>query len=152
MHHRVSSHGMGSRIFQRYLCNSFPRCSRSFIRISNAGLEDFGCELHERVSSAAIVHVRPDESSSRVITLTADVDFDTKKNDLKEQTIGKWLNILKLHSLSSEVGCQILSTRNVEKTQGAKEVVSSVLGVRSALLEYTITRANSLLRYFPWVA
>ena len=38
------------------------------------------------------------------------------------------------------------------ETQGAKEVVSSVLGVRSALLEYTITRANSLLRYFPWVA
>ena len=67
------------------------------------------------------MHARPDESSSRVITLAAGVDFDTKMNDLKEQTIGKWLNILKLHSLSSEVGCQILSTRIVEKPKVRKK-------------------------------
>ena len=125
---------------------------RNFIPISNAGLESFAHidEIPEMVASAAVVQVRPDDISSKVISNVADISYERKFQELVEQAVGKWLDILKLHSLPSEVGQQILATCNVEKSATAKEIVKSVLGVRSP--NTAVTRANSLLKYLRWTA
>ena len=78
------------------------------------------------------------------------MDYGTKCRELREHAISKWLDILKLHSLQSDVGQQILSSCNVEKSMEAKAIVDAVLGVRSPTT--AITRANAMLRFLRWAA
>ena len=89
--------------------------------------------------------------SSRAIANLADADFDTRQEELRQLklAVDKWLCIIGNHTLSSQVGQQILSQFNLDRVDEARNIINAVIGTRSATT--AISRANAILRYLRWV-
>ena len=87
--------------------------------------------------------------SSRAIKNLADTDFDTRQEELRQLAVDKWLCIVRNHTLSSQVGQQILSQFNLDRVDEARNIINAVIGTRSSTT--AISRANAILRYLRWV-
>ena len=87
--------------------------------------------------------------SSRAIANLADTDFDTRQEELRQLAVDKWLCIIRNHTLSSQVGQQILSQFNLDRVDEARNIIDAVVGTRSSTT--AISRANAILRYLRWV-
>ena len=85
------------------------------VPIENA-LHRSDCQPHEIASDlGAVVNVVATNptvsrsSSSRAIANLADTDFDTRQEELRQLAVDKWFCKIRNHTLSSQVGQQILS-------------------------------------------
>lgn len=80
-----------------------------------------------------------------------DKTYDEQRDALMDAAISKVLIVLRHCLLASVVGRQIISLGSEEQQlEGAKEIVSAVVGLRSP---YTVVkRANSLLSFLRWCA
>lgn len=86
--------------------------------------------------------------TSQSIANLKDKDFFEQQTELKQLAVDKWLSIVRNHTLSSEVGEQILSQCNLDNFEESRTIISAVIGTRSSTT--AISRANAILRYLRW--
>ena len=112
------------------------------------GIDDTPQHVTDSVASAATTSMATPVFSS-CIGSGDDLNYDAKRQQLRDVAIGKFLIVLRQWPMASKTGRHIAELDSTGQQQDEVfEILSSVLGVKSPAT--LIKRANSLLAFMRW--
>ena len=114
------------------------------------GIDDEPQAVTDAVASV-VTHSKDLPVFSSCISSGDDLHFHDQRRQLRDAAVGKILIVLRHCLLASQTGRHIIGLgTDLQQQEGAFDIVSSVLGVRSPAT--LVKRANSLLSFLRWVA